>query len=47
MGKEFKVTIERPTCITMWTVVGDTKETDVPQNVEKHEEIGILGFYFA
>ena len=46
MGKEVKFTTDRPARITTWTVMGNAKETDVPETVEKYDEIGISIFDF-
>ena len=47
MGKEVKVTTGRLARINTQTIVGDTKEADVPKTIEKHEEIRISDFDLA
>ena len=46
MDKVVKVSGGRPTRVTTWTVVGDVLERDVPQTIERHEDIGIGDFDF-
>ena len=46
IGKEVKVTTCRPARTTIWTVVGDIKEEDVPPTVDRYDDIGIINFDF-
>ena len=47
MGKEVKVATCRPKPITTWTIFGDIKSADVPETIEKHNEIGIVDFDYS
>lgn len=47
MGKVAKVSAGRPAWVTEGTVVGDVMEIDVPQTVERYEDIRIRYFDFG
>lgn len=46
MGNVAKVTAGILARVTTWTVVGDIMGKDVPQSIERHQDIGIEDFDF-
>ena len=45
MGKVVEISACRLAQITTWTVVSHVMKKDVPQTIERHQDIGTVNFY--